>query len=166
MTRLIPLMLAGGLLGGAAWAPALAAQQEAARLSASEPAAPAALAIVDPWVREAPPGIRILAAYMTLVNPADRADRLLSAHSPLAGTIEIHRMIIKNGMMDMDAIPFLTIPAKGEVKLQPGGTHLMIYGMKRELSAGDRLPLELTFEHGGLRKLDVPVRKVTGKSHS
>ncbi|MNY53494.1 hypothetical protein D3C86_1892570 [compost metagenome] len=74
-------------------------------------------------------------------------------------------MAVSNGMMTMEAIPYLTVPANGEAKLQPGGNHLMIYDVTRDMKAGDHLPLELTFEHAGRRSLDVPVRKVMGKRH-
>lgn len=146
--------------------PALAhADVALARSEAAKPAATRSIAIVEPWVREAPPGASVVGAYMILRNPSPQADRLLSVRSPLAETVEIHRMTVKNGMMDMEAIPFLTIPAQGEVKLQPGGKHLMIYGLKQDLREGDRLPLELKFEHSGTRMIDAPVRKVMGRPH-
>lgn len=161
MTRMIPVLLAGGLLVGAlAVSPAEA--KDAPKASATQ--AQKAIAVEAPWVREAPPGARVLGAYMTLVNGSEQGDRLLSVSSPLAGEIEIHRMTVSNGMMDMEAIPFLTVPARGEVKLQPGGTHLMIYGMKRTLKEGDRMPLELKFERAGTIAVEFPVRKFTGKS--
>lgn len=134
-----------------------------APMIATLPASAAGLSVKDPWVREAPPGIRVVAAYMTLSNPQGQADRLLAATSPMTGAIEIHRMTVTNGVMDMEAIPFLTVPAKGTVKLRPGGTHLMIYGVKQDLKAGDRLRLVLTFERAGLVTIDAPVRRVKGK---
>ena len=121
------------------------------------------IAVQDPWVREAPPGIRLVAAYMTLKNPSPKADRLLSVSSPMAGDIELHRMTVKNGMMDMEAVPFITVPAQGEFKLVPGGNHLMIYGLKREMREGERLPLVLKFEHAGDVKVEAPIRRVIGK---
>lgn len=170
MIRMIPVLLAGGLAVGAALTPVPATAAEASTPMAQTAKSPSTkapsakkLAVEAPWVREAPPGARVLGAYMTLVNASEQGDRLLSVSSPLAGEIEIHRMTVKNGMMDMEPIPFLTVPARGEVKLQPGGNHLMIYGMKRDLKAGDRLPLELKFEHAGTISVDFPVRKFTGK---
>ncbi|MNK71528.1 hypothetical protein D3C87_909790 [compost metagenome] len=163
MNRQIPMLLAGGLLVGAALAVAPAVAREVPLAEETKAQSAKGLQVEAPWVREAPPGARVLGAYMTLVNGSARADRLLSVSSPLAGEIEIHRMTVKNGMMDMEAIPFLTVPARGEVKLQPGGNHLMIYGMKRELKEGDRLPLELKFEHAGTLSIEAPVRKVMGK---
>lgn len=167
MIRFTSMLLAGGLLAGTSLAsvPALAMAAGSGTPKVAKSEVSRTIAVEEPWVREAPPGARVVGAYMTLVNTSDRADRLLSVKSPLAGEIEIHRMTVKNGMMDMEAIPFLTVPAKGEVKLQPGGNHLMIYGMKRDLKEGDRLPLELKFEHSGSMLIDVPVRKVMGKPH-
>lgn len=177
MIRIFPVLLAGGLAFGAALpaspaqakaeaqvvTAAAAAQAPSAKAPGAKTSAAKAIAVEAPWVREAPPGARVLGAYMTLVNGSDQADRLLSVSSPLAGEVEIHRMTVKNGMMDMEPISFLTVPARGEVKLQPGGLHLMIYGMKRDLKEGDRLPMELKFEHAGTITVDFPVRKFTGK---
>ena len=164
MTRLTALWLAGGLLAGVTLAAPAMAAPESSEILAAKDANSTFVTVMDPWVREAPPGARVLGAYMTLVNPSGKADRLLSVTSPMAGEIEMHRMTVKNGMMDMEAVDFVTVPAKGEVKLQPGGLHLMIYGMKRELKEGDKLPMELKFEHAGTQKVDFPVRKFTGKS--
>ena len=158
MNRIFPVLLAGGLAFAAAQTPSPAlAKAPSAKATAK------AIAVEAPWVREAPPGARVLGAYMTLVNGSEQADRLLSVSSSLADEIEIHRMTVKNGMMDMEPITFLTVPARGEVKLQPGGLHLMIYGVKRDLKEGDRFPMELKFEHSGSMTVDVPVRKFTGK---
>ena len=45
----------------------------------------------------------------------------------------------------------------GPVKLQPGGFHIMLLGLKQGLAAGSRLPLTLTFEKAGSVQMDVPV---------
>lgn len=164
MKRLTALGLAFGLMGAVTLAAPQAIAADAPKPKAASKTA-TTLSIKDPWVREAPPGARVLGAYMVLANPSSKADRLVSVTSPLADEIEIHRMTVKNGMMEMDAVDSLTIPAKGEVKLQPGGLHLMIYGVKRDLKEGDSLPIELTFENAGTRKIDFPVRKYTGGHH-
>lgn len=162
MNRWMPMMLGALLLAGSAFSPADARTPSAKTPGALAPS-DERVVVLEPWVREAPPGARVLGAYMTLQNPGERADRLLEVKSASADSVEIHRMVIKNGMMEMEAIPFLTVPAQGEVKLRPGGTHLMIYGMKRELKEGDRLSLELTFEQAGTRTIDFPVRKYMRK---
>ena len=43
------------------------------------------------------------------------------------------------------------------MKLQPGGFHIMLLGLKQGLTAGSRFPLTLTFEKAGSVQMDVPV---------
>ncbi|MNY67677.1 hypothetical protein D3C86_2053050 [compost metagenome] len=62
-------------------------------------------------------------------------------------------------MMRMRRIPSLTVPARGEALLAPGGAHLMIYGPKRALREGETVPMTFVFRRGGRLQLDVPVRK-------
>jgi periplasmic copper chaperone A len=42
--------------------------------------------------------------------------------------------------------------------LRPGGYHLMLLDLERELSVGDRFQVLLTFEKEGTRTIDVGVR--------
>jgi periplasmic copper chaperone A len=52
----------------------------------------------------------------------------------------------------------LEIPAGEEVELRPGGSHIMISGLKGALAPGATLPLRLRFERGGEREVAVRVR--------
>jgi len=54
----------------------------------------------------------------------------------------------------------LPLPAGESVSLAPGGTHLMLMGLTGPLSAGDQVPLTLSFETGPRITLQVPVRAV------
>jgi protein SCO1/2 len=49
-------------------------------------------------------------------------------------------------MMPLEALP---VPRHGEVRLRPGGTHIMLEGLRRQVSAGDTVPLVLMFRHAG-----------------
>ncbi len=44
----------------------------------------------------------------------------------------------------MRALEKLELPANRTVSLKPGGYHVMLTGIKRELKAGERVPLKLT----------------------
>jgi copper(I)-binding protein len=57
-------------------------------------------------------------------------------------------------MREVDAID---LPAGREVRLEPGGLHLMLMGLKAPLKAGDKLSLTLRFERAGEVTLDVPI---------
>ena len=51
-------------------------------------------------------------------------------------------------IMRMKKIDRLPIPANGSATLQPGGNHLMLIGLKHDLTPGDSLALTLTFSSG------------------
>jgi periplasmic copper chaperone A len=52
----------------------------------------------------------------------------------------------------------LSIPAGGSVVLKPGSYHVMLIGLKKALTAGEKFPLTLTFEKAGTISVTVPVQ--------
>lgn len=57
----------------------------------------------------------------------------------------------------------LDIPAQSTVQLKPGGTHIMVTGVKQPLIAGSSFPLALHFERSGKRTVTVSVRPATAE---
>jgi len=118
--------------------------------------APAGLAISEPWVRAAATGNS--AAYMLIRNGGTAADRLVKAESDVAAAVELHEMKMEGGMMKMAPVEGIAIPAAGQVELKPGGLHIMLIGLKRELKAGESVKLTLHFEKAGAREVTAQVR--------
>lgn len=58
----------------------------------------------------------------------------------------------------------LPLPAGETVRLQAGGLHLMLVGLRRPLAAGDVVPLTLTFERAGEVGLALPVLPIGAPS--
>ena len=52
--------------------------------------------VTDAWVRLPPPGAQIAAAYLTLESK--QALSLVSVTSPAAQAVEMHSMLMKNGV--------------------------------------------------------------------
>lgn len=108
-----------------------------------------AITVEDARASETPGAAKVGAAYLTILNASDKAISLLSATSSAADKVEFHSMTSDDGIMRMrpltDPIP---VPAKGYVKFEPGGMHLMLQGLGKPLVAGDKVPLTLTFENG------------------
>lgn len=98
------------------------------------------------------------AAYMTLRNSGDTSDALVAASTDAAETVELHTVIEEGGVMKMRPVPQIDIPAAGEQQLRPGGYHVMLIGITRDLNEGDTVHLTLTLEKGGALELAVPVR--------
>ena len=59
------------------------------------------IVVKDAWVREGPPNVKVLAAYMTIENHTDKEKALSSITSPDFKKIEIHHTIYKEGMASM-----------------------------------------------------------------
>ena len=105
------------------------------------------LTIKNARVRENIPSQRITAAYVSIHNRGP-ATALISASTPVAEVTEIHVMTTDGKMMRMKKIDRLPIPTNGSATLQPGGNHLMLIGLKRDLAPGDSLALTLAFANG------------------
>ncbi|MGE0229749.1 MAG: copper chaperone PCu(A)C [Dehalococcoidia bacterium] len=120
----------------------------------------AGIQIVNPFVPEPPADLG--AAYMVIENHGDSADRLVSAVSDVAGTVELHQTKMENGAMKMSRVEGMEIPAHGEFKLERGGYHVMLIDLTRELKQGDEVSLTLTFEQAGEVKVVAPVVESAG----
>jgi periplasmic copper chaperone A len=110
------------------------------------------------WARSTPPGAKAGGAFVTLLNTGDAPDRLVSASSGAAERIELHTHIKDGDVMRMREVEGgIPLPPGETVKLQPGGFHIMLLGLKQGLNAGSSFPLTLTFEKAGSVRMDVPV---------
>jgi hypothetical protein len=97
------------------------------------------------------------AAYMTLRNATDTPLALVGAQTDAASTVELHTTTMEGNVMQMRPVEQIDIPANGEVELQPGGLHIMLLGLTRDLNEGDSIALTLTLDNGETIQLDVPV---------
>ena len=117
------------------------------------------IAVEQPWARATPGGAKTGAVYMTLDNKSGTADRLTGVSSDVAEKLQIHEMKVENGVMKMREIAGgLPIPASGSVVLKPGSYHVMLIGLKKPLTLGEKFPLTLTFEKAGNISVTVPVQ--------
>lgn len=109
--------------------------------------APAELAVEDAWARLPAASGRPGAAYLTVKGGADET-ALTAVESPAAERAELHEMAHEGGVMRMGAVARIAVPAGGEVRLAPGGYHVMLFGLRPGQNAGGTLPLILRFANG------------------
>lgn len=145
------------LLGLALLVPALMAQ--AHEYDAGQ------LHIDHPWSREMPPVAPTAAAYFVVHNKGSDADRLLSVSTPVAGKAELHEHVHADGVMKMQHVESVDVPAGGEVKFEPMGYHVMLFNLKQQAKDGERFPLTLNFEKAGAVEVQVAVQKDAPQSH-
>lgn len=91
------------------------------------------------------------AVYAVLVNAGNAPDALLGAESDAAATVEIHETYRDKsmGMMMMRPVRKIDVPAGNKVELKPGGYHVMLLNLKRDLKAGETISVTLQFEKAG-----------------
>ncbi len=118
-----------------------------------------AVSVRDAWIREAPPGMTMMAGYMELRNNTSRPQVLVAASSSGFGSVMIHRTIVKDGMAGMAHASRLELAANASLIFAPGGYHLMLMKPKRSLRAGDRVDINLEFRGGLVLPVAFEVRK-------
>ena len=121
----------------------------------------AQIEIGNPWVRATPPGAKLAAGYLVIVNKSAAADRLVGASSPAAARVETHVTESEGGIYRMREVKGYDVPANGRYELKPGGPHLMLVDIKGPLKEGGRVTLVLRFEKAGEVKVEAPVVRAT-----
>jgi copper(I)-binding protein len=131
----------------------------------------AALTVSDAWSR---PAIGTGVVYMRVNNRGNTADRLDAARTPVARVVEIHQSMDESksmpgmkmdgmkmtGVMSMQRVRALTIPAHGSVTLSPGGYHLMAIDLRHDLHPNTQFPLQLHLMRAGWMTISVSVRPI------
>jgi copper(I)-binding protein len=102
----------------------------------------AQVTVTDPWARAVVPGQKATGAFMRLTAASDAT--LTGVASPAARIVEIHEMKMEGGVMKMNAVDKLALPAGRPVDLKPGGYHVMLMDLTAPLKEGDAVPLTLT----------------------
>ena len=151
---MLPRILAAAvalLATAAPLAPAPAAEREYRQ---------ADLAVVGPWARPTAGTQTNGAAYATIANAGDAADRLVGARSPAARVVELHDQTIDaDGVARMRPVAAVDVPPHGEARFAPGGLHIMLVGLSGPLHDGAAFPLTLVFERAGEITVEVAVER-------
>lgn len=114
----------------------------------SAAAAQKSVAASDAWIRLPAPGATAATAFVVIDNPTMYDVYLVSATAEVAEAIQF-REAGRDGR-DGSVVKELTAPAYGKIELKPGGTHLVLIGLKRALKAGDTIPITISTETGAI----------------
>ena len=89
------------------------------------------------------PGQKVTAGYMSII-PSDDAT-IIKIEGKMIGRVEAHSMIMDGEIMKMRKIlPELLKNKKYQFK--PGGNHLMLFDVERDLKKGDDVDFLFTFQ--------------------
>jgi periplasmic copper chaperone A len=113
--------------------------------------------VTAPWARATAPGAQAGAAYLTMAVRDGAADRLLRAETPVAREAELHTHLMDGGVARMRKVDAVEVPPGAPLAFAPGGLHVMLLGLTRQLRPGETFPLTLVFERSGRVTTEVRV---------
>jgi periplasmic copper chaperone A len=122
--------------------------------------------VVHPWTRATPPGAATGAGYLKLVNSGLTPVRLIGGTTPVAQRIEIHVMSMDGGVMRMRPTQGVDIAPGATAELKPGGLHLMLIGLNRQLMPEEMVPVTLMFADGAKISFELYVEGMGGDTHN
>ena len=147
------MMMGGGARNALATRAAAAAAVALALLALP---AQAQVKVENAWVRGAVPGQLSTGAFLDVTSTSDA--KLVKVESPVAAVVEVHVSEMKNDLMTMRAVPAVALPAGKQVRLAPGGYHIMLMDLKQPVKNGDSVPLQLTIESADGKRETVEVK--------
>ncbi len=177
--RLGAVVLAGGLMLGVSACGSDSGSESAGTDAGSETTTTIVAAEIvtasDAWARNSPMGQTVGSAYMKLTGGAtDDSVVAATVSSDIAASVELHEVTMSGGhsgtddmddmdgdmggMMRMQEVPSIAIPAGDTVMLEPGGYHLMLMGLAAPLTAGQTFDVTLELSSGQTLVVPVEVR--------
>lgn len=111
--------------------------------------------VSDQWIRATVPQQGSSGAYFSVRSA--KAARLVEVRTPVAEHAELHTMTMDGQTMRMAKVDSIALPANKAVDLGPGGYHVMLFGLKRQLKDGETVPLTLVLEGADGKRSEVNV---------
>lgn len=119
----------------------------------------ASVRVTDAWARSTAPGVSVGAVYATLHNDSAQTLLISKVSSDASTSAELHEMSMHDGMMRMRHLDSgLSLKPGQTVRLEPGGTHLMLLGLKQPLRVGDKVLLHFSVSDGSEIGVAAPIR--------
>lgn len=119
----------------------------------------AELVISEAKVRLLPPGVPNTSAYFVAENTSESDIVLVSGYASFVSKVELHNHVMKGEVMKMEKQDEVIIAAGESVRFQPGGLHLMLFGLitKGVLKEGQVVRLSLIQKNGKRTQFDATV---------
>ena len=122
------------------------------------------LNIINPLIPEAPPGANVMAGYMQINNTSNEQIDITGINSPSFKSVEMHLSKEVDGFAKMLPQKKLSIPANGNLTLQPGGYHLMLIQPVKRLKQGEKVKLNFTLSNKEHLVLEVAIQKTRSRA--
>ena len=118
--------------------------------------------VTDAWARPTrgdAPG----AVYVTIENRGGNDDRLVGVMTDRAAMAMVHQTEMSGGIARMRMAGEINLPAGDKIEMVPGGTHIMLEGLRTPLRPGNRFEMVLKFHESGDERVTVRVAPAEGQ---
>ena len=114
--------------------------------------------IENAWVR---PSLQNMgtALYFTVENNSSEADTLFAVDSDISDKIELHETYSEGDMMGMRKVDFIIVDGKSSFEFKPGGYHIMVMKLKKDINNGDKENFILHFKQAGVISISASAEK-------
>jgi copper(I)-binding protein len=112
------------------------------------------VSVSDVRWREPIPGQTVGALYFSLNNESSQPLILTGISLDWARKAEYHEHSHDNGMMRMRRVPQVEVAPGQTLHFEPGGLHIMVFGVAEGASSREALPLQLIADDGRQIQLD------------
>lgn len=119
------------------------------------------ITVADFWIKAT--DTPMTGAFGTITNGTNQAVTVVSGTSDVAGMVELHE-VVPNGSSGNKMQPKdggFPIAAGATYTLKPGGDHVMLMKLKKELKAGDTVEFTLALADGTKIPVSAPVKPFT-----
>ena len=103
------------------------------------------------------------AVYLTIENRGSADDQLVGAFSDHAAMAMIHQNEKAGDVARMRTAGEINLPAGEQLNMVPGGSHIMLEGLRAPLRTGDEFDLVLKFQKSGSLNTKVEVVGAEGR---
>ncbi|HRG48757.1 MAG TPA: copper chaperone PCu(A)C [Leptospiraceae bacterium] len=114
-------------------------------------------------IKAVPSASQNTGGFMVLKNSSTKDVSLVKAESDISNSVELHTMMMVDGVMKMRPVEKIEIKANSSVELKPGSFHVMFIGLKAPLKVEEKKNLTLTFSNGQKENLSIPVKELNMK---
>ena len=105
-----------------------------------------------------------IAVYMSFFNNSDEDIKIDSFSSDISPRIEMHDIKLTNDIAKMIMMKEVIVKRKSQLYLQPGGKHLMFFGIKK-LNDGDSFDIQVNLKNGAIHNVKTMVLNKNLKSN-
>lgn len=114
--------------------------------------------VTDAYTRAAPAG-GVSAVFLQIENTTAAPDTLVAVRTDASDDVQIHETVTTDdGLREMQETDVIPVPAGTTVALEPGGLHVMLLDLSRDLTEGDTLLVEFDFADRGTLVARAPIQ--------